>query len=38
MWTSNLLDRYYAYNAFYFCFYDYSLVQEGVLAGLTDPA
>jgi len=34
MWTSNLLNRYYAYNAELFMFNDFSLVQQGVLAGL----
>jgi len=34
MWTSNLLNRYYAYNAETFLFNDFTLVSQGVLAGL----
>lgn len=34
MFTSNLLDRYYAYNAFVYMFNDADLVYAGVLASL----
>lgn len=34
MWTSNLLNRYYAYNAETYIFNDFNLVSQGVLAGL----
>ena len=33
--TSNFLTRFYAYNAFFYVFYDKVLVKEGVLAGLS---
>lgn len=34
MFTSNLLDRYYAYNAYVYMFNDPDLVYAGVLASL----
>lgn len=36
MFTSNMLYRYYSYNAFYYMFNDYSLVRAGVLGDLSD--
>jgi len=35
MFTSSLLTRYYAYNAYYYLFDTQSLVNAGVLAGLS---
>ncbi len=35
MFTSGLLTRYYAYNAYYYIFNTPSLVYTGVLAGLS---
>jgi len=34
MFTSNMMPRYYAYNAFEYIFNDVNLVFAGVLAGL----
>ena len=33
MYTSNMIFRFYAYNAFYYMFNDESLVFKGVLVG-----
>jgi len=30
-----MVYRYYAYNAYYYIFYDYVMVQQGVLADLS---
>lgn len=35
MFRSNLLYRYMAYNAYNYLFFDYTLVQQGVLVGLS---
>jgi hypothetical protein len=35
MFKSNLLYRYMAYNAYNYLFYDFQMVQQGVLADLT---
>ena len=36
MFNSNMLTRYYSYNAFFYMFNDYSSVRQGVLADLSD--
>jgi hypothetical protein len=35
MFTSNMLTRYYAYNAYGYIFNNQALVNEGVLNGMT---
>jgi hypothetical protein len=35
MFNSNMLYRYYAYNAYNYIFYDYAMVQAGVLGDLS---
>jgi hypothetical protein len=35
MFSSNMVYRYYAYNAYNYIFYDYQMVQQGVLADLS---